>query len=94
MKLSIAQIFTAGEWSKLTTQIGLSGRQAEIAQYLLEGMGDKQIAAKLGISVHTVRTYLDRMFLRLNVQDRNELIVSIFRQFRAGCLDVNCPLSH
>ena len=91
MRLSIARVFTDREWAELTTQLEMSHRQAQIARCLLRGFGDKQIAGELGISVHTVRTYLARMFARLDVQDRNELIVAMFRRFRAGCLDVECP---
>ena len=90
----VGHIFTGAEWGELTTQVSLSTRQAQIATHLLEGLGDKQIALQLGISVHTVRTYLERIFAKLNVQDRNELVVSIFRQYRAGCDLAACPRSH
>jgi DNA-binding NarL/FixJ family response regulator len=94
MGFSVAQLYTGREWSELTSRLGMSARQVQIAQHLLEGLEDKQIAAQLGISVHTVRTYLDRMFAKLSVQDRNGLVVSMFRQFRAGCGDAKCPRCH
>lgn len=89
MELYVSQLFTRREWIDLTNQLGLSGRQAQIARCLLEGRGDKQVAHELGITVPTVRTYLGRMFVKLDVQDRNELIVNIFREFRTGCN--GCP---
>ena len=94
MEFSVGNLFTGAEWNELTTQLNLSTRQAQIAIHLIEGLGDKQIAGQLGISVHTVRTYLERMFAKLSVQDRNELIVSIFRQYRAGCDLDACPRLH
>ncbi len=94
MKFCVGHIFTGAEWGELVTQLGLSPRQAQIATHLIEGLGDKQIAHQLGISVHTVRTYLGRMFAKQNVQDRNELVVSIFRQYRGGCDLSGCPRSH
>jgi DNA-binding CsgD family transcriptional regulator len=39
----------------------LSKRQAEIVQRVKEGRSDKAIAHELGISVHTVRTYIERI---------------------------------
>jgi len=93
-QLSVAQIFTPSEWAELTNQLGFSARQAQIARYLLEGLGDKQIASQLSISVHTIREYLSRMFAKLDVQDRNELVVSVFREYRAGCDLSACPRHH
>lgn len=39
----------------------LSKRQAEILQRVKEGQPDKAIAHELGISVHTVRTHIERI---------------------------------
>ena len=89
MAMPIGKVFTKTEWANLTNHLGLSPKQAEIARQLLEGSSDKQIAQKLGIAIPTVRTYMGRMFAKLDVQDRNELIVNIFRQFRTGCK--GCP---
>jgi DNA-binding NarL/FixJ family response regulator len=91
MKYQVGDIFTAAEWKELAGQLGLSSQQAQITHHLFEGLGDKQIASAMGISEHTVRTYLSRMFAKLGVQDRNELLVGVFRRFRAGCDSVECP---
>ena len=91
MNLTVAQIFTNREWTGLTHSLDMSPRQAEISVYLLQGLGDKKIADELGISIHTVRTYLSRMFSKFEVQDRNELIVTMFRHFRAECPLADCP---
>ena len=40
-------------------------------------MSDQQIAATMEISVPTVRTYLGRIFTRLGVRDRMELVLRI-----------------
>ncbi len=89
MVMPISEVFTKTEWVNLSDHLGLSPKQAEIARQLFGGSSDKQIAQELGIAVSTVRTYMSRMFVKLDVQDRNELIVNIFRQFRAGCK--GCP---
>ncbi|WP_437626770.1 LuxR C-terminal-related transcriptional regulator [Sorangium sp. So ce1151] len=39
-----------------------------------EGFADKDIAERLGMPLSTVRTYVARVFQRLRVQDRRELI--------------------
>ena len=83
-ELSVGRVFTEAEWNKLVGQLQMSPQQAQIARFLIEGASDKRIAQEMGIAVSTVRTYLTRMFSKLSVQDRNELIVTIFRAFRVN----------
>lgn len=84
-------VFSLSEWEELVRQIGLSPRQSQVVDLLFKGLGDKQIAAQLGISVHTLRTYFDRMFAKMDVGDRCELIVRVFSEFRSGCDPTGCP---
>ncbi|WP_413165101.1 response regulator transcription factor [Capilliphycus salinus ALCB114379] len=48
----------------------LSQREQEIAQLVAEGLPNKCIAKKLGISQWTVSTYLRRIFAKLDVTTR------------------------
>jgi len=82
--------FSDREWDELIEALGLSGRQVQIARLILEGMSDKQIAAELRMSIATVRTHLSRLFAKLEVQNRNELILLVLRQFRTGCREADC----
>jgi DNA-binding CsgD family transcriptional regulator len=50
-------------------------------------MGDKQIAEKIGIKVPTVRTHMGRLFDKLSVGDRVELVLHFVHRFR----DQRCP---
>lgn len=80
------EIFSESEWAELVNELGLSPRQAEIIKLLFSRHSDKQIALELQISVATVRTHLSRLFSKFNVQDRHELILYVFRQFRVMSL--------
>jgi DNA-binding CsgD family transcriptional regulator len=51
----------------------LSAREFEIAQYLSEGHSTINVAAILGLSTNTVRTYVRRIYSKLNVCSRVEL---------------------
>lgn len=64
----------ANGWGKLT------GREVQIAQYLLDGKSDKEIAAHLGISYWTVRSHVQHVFDKLGVINRRELLVRHLRQ--------------
>lgn len=50
----------------------LSPRQAEIVGLVASGLADKEIAQRLGISIHTVRTHLERVFREQEVRNRSE----------------------
>ena len=49
-------------------------RQAEIAGLLAARLSDIEIAERLGISWHTVRSHVDRVFEALRVRSRAEIV--------------------
>jgi len=55
-------------------QHGLSSRESEICEALIRGVNDKQIASDLDISFWTVRTHISRIFSKLGVLNRRELM--------------------
>ncbi|QGJ69929.1 HTH luxR-type domain-containing protein [Planctomycetales bacterium 10988] len=52
----------------------LPPRVRQVLQCILEGDGDKQIAARLEISPHTVKQYVKTLFRFFQVNSRNELM--------------------
>lgn len=86
------EIFTQREWDSLAKEFALPPRQREIAGLLFKGLGDKQIASELGIALPTVRTHMGRLFAKLDVEDRSEVLLTFFRQSRKLCASVQCPL--
>lgn len=87
--LVVAQLFTDSEWAALREQLGLSHRQAQVVELLLVGATDKQIGQELEIAISTVRTYMGRLFEKLDVQDRAELIIRCFREYRLSQSSAN-----
>jgi len=53
---------------------GLSRREMEILQSLSDGISNKEIAGRLGISHETVRTHLGHIYEKLHVQGRTEAV--------------------
>jgi len=51
----------------------LTARETEILRLLAEGLGNKQIARRLGVEVTTVRTHLNRLYEKLRLESRVEL---------------------
>jgi ATP/maltotriose-dependent transcriptional regulator MalT len=54
--------------------VALSHREWEIIRLIAQGMPNKQIALVLDISQFTVATHLRRIFAKLNVNSRAEMI--------------------
>ncbi|MGA3065576.1 MAG: helix-turn-helix transcriptional regulator [Tepidisphaeraceae bacterium] len=79
------------EWKGLVRALDMSGRQAEIIELILQGKKDKQIAMEMGLSKHTVRTYLNRIFARMEVTDRLGLVLRVFAEYRESCTHSTCP---
>ena len=52
---------------------GLAPRQRQVLDALLEGDGEKQIAARLGLSRHTVHDHVKALYRRFDVGSRGEL---------------------
>ena len=57
----------------------LTGREVEILGLLAEGLGNKTIAARLGISEHTVKTHVTSVFTKLGVSTRAEAVANAIR---------------
>ncbi len=51
----------------------LSPRQRDTLTLLLQGLSDKEVASRLGISRHTVNEYVKGIYLRLGVHSRGSL---------------------
>ncbi|GAB2870893.1 response regulator [Hymenobacter ruber] len=52
----------------------LSTRERDVVLAIIDGLGDKQVAARLDLSVETVRTYVKRIYKKLQVTSRTELV--------------------
>jgi len=77
------ELFSEHEWDTVTRRLNLSPQQEVLAHNLLRGESDKQIAREMGIAVPTVRSHITRLFHKLNVNDRVELILHLVRCFQA-----------
>jgi DNA-binding CsgD family transcriptional regulator len=57
---------------------GLTAREQEVTQLILRGATTAQIAARLGISPHTVNDHLKAIFDKTGARTRGELSATLF----------------
>lgn len=60
--------------ARFVSDLGLTPRQAEVAELLLQGLRTRDIADRLGISFSTARTHLEQIYLRLGTNNRAQAI--------------------
>jgi two-component system, NarL family, nitrate/nitrite response regulator NarL len=58
----------------------LTNREREVLALLADGLANKQIAARLGISKNTVKTHLELLFDKLGVSSRAEAVATGVRR--------------
>jgi DNA-binding NarL/FixJ family response regulator len=55
----------------------LAERESQVAELVAEGLPNKGVAEKLGISEHTVSNYLFRIYNKLGISNRVELVLYV-----------------
>ena len=58
----------------------LAERETQVANLVAEGLPNKAIAQRLGITDHTVGNYLFRIYNKLGISTRVELVLYIMKQ--------------
>jgi two-component system nitrate/nitrite response regulator NarL len=53
----------------------LSTREQEVVRFVAEGLGNREIAAQLHLSEHTVKNYIFHIFNKLGISNRVELVL-------------------
>jgi DNA-binding NarL/FixJ family response regulator len=65
-------------------EIHLSPRGNEVLVLLSKGLGNREIAEELGISIETVKTHVERLYKRLGVTARTDAVA---KALRTGLID-------
>jgi DNA-binding CsgD family transcriptional regulator len=76
---ALTACFTEASWTLIGEALRLSPRELQIVRRIVQDQKTNGIAAKLGISPHTVRAHLERIYLKTGVSSRVTLALCVFQ---------------
>jgi DNA-binding NarL/FixJ family response regulator len=65
---------------KIRNKSDLTEREKDVLEFIVKGSGDKDIAKNLFISISTVRTHIDSIFMKFGVNNKRELIIKVLSE--------------
>jgi DNA-binding NarL/FixJ family response regulator len=78
------RIIADREWASLAERLRLAPREVQVIKGVFDDQKELVIADELGISPHTVHTYLERIYRKLAVDSRVSLVVRVMSEILEG----------
>lgn len=79
----VMEAFASGAPLKLTSATGqrlLTKREEDVVKLVVEGFSNRETAEKLGLTEHTISNYLFRIYEKLGISSRVELVLYSLKQ--------------
>ncbi len=76
-------LLSEAEWDSVAGSLQLSGREFQIVRHLFDGHPEASVSEALGMSAHTVHTHIERLYLKLHVHRRADLVLRVFAAYIA-----------
>lgn len=77
LQINYSSMFEDRIWIGIATSLSLTNRQMQIVQGVFDDATEYAIAHDLGISQHTVRTHMVRIYQKLGVSSRAMLVLRV-----------------
>jgi DNA-binding CsgD family transcriptional regulator/PAS domain-containing protein len=74
-----AEAQATGRVYALAARWGLTGREAEVLEHIIQGASNKGIAARLGCAERTVEVHVTHLLRKAEVESRSALIAKVFQ---------------
>ncbi len=68
-------LFAADAWKSIAESLRLSPRELQIVQCVFDDETEESIAQRLSISSHTVHSHMERVYRKLRVTSRVQLVI-------------------
>lgn len=84
MHFIVEALASGGSEPTSDTQKLLTQREQEMANWVAEGLTNRQISRRMGVTEHTVLNYLFRIFNKLGTSNRLELALYVLKERENG----------
>ena len=91
-KLRGASLLSDHAWLEIAGALKITKRELQIVQSVFDNQHEAEIAKRFKISPHTVHMHMNRLFKKLNVTTRTELVLRIVEQLVALTLSETAVL--
>jgi DNA-binding CsgD family transcriptional regulator len=75
------KMLSSNEWRRVAKSLHLSTQELKIVKATFRNQTEYAIAANLKISTHTVHTHFERLYHKLAVKTRAQLILRVFYEY-------------
>ena len=72
------RLLTGRQWGRIAKSLRLSPRESQVVRCIFDSLAESAIAAEAGISRHTVHSYVRRVYYKLGIHDRCDLLIRVF----------------
>lgn len=79
-KLRGASLLSDYAWLEIARSLGITKRELQIIQSVFDNQHEADIARRFKLSPHTVHMHLNRLFKKLTITSRTELVLRIVEQ--------------
>ena len=99
-KLRGASLLSEHAWLEIASALEITKRELQIVQAVFDNQHETEIAKHFKISPHTVHMHMNRLFKKLTVKSRTELVLRIVEQLvtltlsETAVLPPICPRYH
>ncbi len=70
-------------WEEIARSLKLSGQELRIVRGIFDDCTERDIAGRMKISPHTIRTHCERLYRKLGVTDRVRLVLRVVEAYVA-----------
>jgi DNA-binding NarL/FixJ family response regulator len=89
---SLASFLDDTTWHRLADQLRFSTRELQIVRAIFADEKEAAIARSLQISPHTVHTHIERLYAKLQIASRVQLVVTVLTELLVLTSRQNTPL--
>jgi two-component system nitrate/nitrite response regulator NarL len=69
-------------WADGHDRSPLNSRETEVLRFLVQGLANKEIAGRMGISESTVKNTFQQLFAKMGVRSRSQLVRAALEDYR------------